>query len=334
MADADVPAWWQALGIPGLFDVHVHFLPPRVMAKVRAQFDAAGPLIGRPWPIRYRGTDEELVGELRDLGVRRFSALSYAHRPEMAESLNDWAPDFAARTPELPALGDVLPRARRRRRTSPAGSRRGPGLQGARAGGRLRPPRPAARRGLGRARGRRRPRWWCTPAPDRSATEFTGPGPVEALLRRHPRLPLVIAHMGAPEYAEFLALAEEHAEVRLDTTMAFTDFFSEMGGEFPPAPAAAAARTWATRCCSAPTSRTSPTPTPTSSRRSSGSGWATTGCARCAGATPSDYSKKLGTNLRIGAFRTDDGRAPLASSSRSSRRPLCEHVYLRFSPPS
>ena len=65
-------------------------------------------------------------------------------------------------------------------------------------------------------------------------TEFTGPDPVEALLRRHPRLPLVIAHLGAPEYAEFLALAEEHAEVRLDTTMAFTDFFSEMGGAFPP----------------------------------------------------------------------------------------------------
>ena len=38
--------WWQRLGLPGLFDVHTHFLPPRVMAKVRAQFDSAGPLIG------------------------------------------------------------------------------------------------------------------------------------------------------------------------------------------------------------------------------------------------------------------------------------------------
>ena len=66
------------------------------------------------------------------------------------------------------------------------------------------------------------------------ATEHTGPGPVAELLRRHPRLPLVIAHLGAPEYTAFLALAEDHAEVRLDTTMAFTDFFSEMGGEFPP----------------------------------------------------------------------------------------------------
>ena len=31
--------------------------------------------------------------------------------------------------------------------------------------------------------------------------------------------------MGAPEYAEFLALAERFERVCLDTTMAFTDFF-------------------------------------------------------------------------------------------------------------
>ncbi len=65
------------------------------------------------------------------------------------------------------------------------------------------------------------------------ATTHTGPAPVAALLARHPRLRLVIAHAGAPEYAEFLALAERHERVVLDTTMAFTDFFSEMGGVYP-----------------------------------------------------------------------------------------------------
>ncbi len=62
---------------------------------------------------------------------------------------------------------------------------------------------------------------------------YTGPGPVADLLARHPRLRLVIAHMGAPEYAEFLELAETYERVHVDTTMAFTDFFSEMGGVFP-----------------------------------------------------------------------------------------------------
>ena len=58
------------------------------------------------------------------------------------------------------------------------------------------------------------------PAPGK----HTGPEPIGRLLARHPRLRLVVAHMGMPEYAEFLALAERYAEVRLDTTMAFTDF--------------------------------------------------------------------------------------------------------------
>ena len=65
LTDADVPAWWESLGLPGLYDVHVHFLPPPVMRKVRAQFDDAGPLIGREWPLAYRGDDDERVEQLR-----------------------------------------------------------------------------------------------------------------------------------------------------------------------------------------------------------------------------------------------------------------------------
>lgn len=34
--------WWARLGLTGLIDIHTHFLPPQVMAKVRAQFDSAG----------------------------------------------------------------------------------------------------------------------------------------------------------------------------------------------------------------------------------------------------------------------------------------------------
>ena len=38
--------------------------------------------------------------------------------------------------------------------------------------------------------------------------------------------------MGAPQYAGFMAIAEEFERVHLDTTMAFTDFFEEMAA-FP-----------------------------------------------------------------------------------------------------
>ncbi len=52
----------------------------------------------------------------------------------------------------------------------------------------------------------------------------TGPGPVAELLDRNPGLRLVIAHLGLPEYADFLGLAERNERVHLDTTMLGTDF--------------------------------------------------------------------------------------------------------------
>ena len=39
--DDQVPAYWRGLGLPGLADIHVHFLPPAVLANVWAYFDAA-----------------------------------------------------------------------------------------------------------------------------------------------------------------------------------------------------------------------------------------------------------------------------------------------------
>ena len=53
---------------------------------------------------------------------------------------------------------------------------------------------------------------------------FTGPGPIGEVLDRHPTLPLIAAHMGMPEYDEFLGFAERYDNVRVDTTMCFTDF--------------------------------------------------------------------------------------------------------------
>jgi predicted TIM-barrel fold metal-dependent hydrolase len=43
---------------------------------------------------------------------------------------------------------------------------------------------------------------------------------------------LVVAHLGMPDYADFLDLAQQHEHVYLDTTMAFTDF-TERIAPFP-----------------------------------------------------------------------------------------------------
>ena len=223
-SEPEVTSFWRDLGLPGLFDVHVHFLPPRIQAKVYAQFDQAGPKIGREWPIRYRGSHEERVEQLREFGVRRFSALPYAHRPGVAAYLNEWARDFAAEVPECLWSATFYPEPGA---ADQVAELIGAGVQifklHAQVGEfRLDDPLLDEAFGLIEDAG--------TPTVIHVGSgpvgnEFTGPQHLERLLHRHPRLTAVVAHMGAPEYAEFLALVEDHEHTRLDTTMVFTEFF-------------------------------------------------------------------------------------------------------------
>src|SRR5207302_1282320 len=150
--------FWRDLGLPGLVDIHTHFMPPNVLAKVWAFFEGGHAGAGRAWPIAYRLPEEERVALLRAFGVHRFSALLYPHKPDMAAWLNSWA---------------------------------APGA-------------------------------------------FTGPGPISEVLARHPRLTMIVAHLGAPEYGEFLDLAGRYRGVHLDTTMTFTGFLERLA-PFPAA---------------------------------------------------------------------------------------------------
>ncbi len=55
--------------------------------------------------------------------------------------------------------------------------------------------------------------------------DFTGPAPMARVLAAHPRLCLVVAHLGAPDYLDFMSFADTYDRVHLDTTMTFTDFW-------------------------------------------------------------------------------------------------------------
>ena len=224
-------AFWRDLGLPGLFDVHVHFLPPNVQAKVYAQFDQAGPKIGREWPIRYRGSHQERVELLRRLGVRHFSALPYAHRPGIATYLNGWARDFAAEVPECLWSATFYPEPDS---AAYVGELITAGVQvfklHAQVGEFLLDD-PLMDEAFGLIEDAGIPTVIHVGSGP-VGNEFTGPDHLARLLRRHPRLPVVVAHMGAPEYAEFLDLAEIYEQLRLDTTMVFTDFF-DAGGVYP-----------------------------------------------------------------------------------------------------
>lgn len=217
---------WSDLGLPGLIDVHTHFMPKPVMDKVWKYFDSAGPLVGRPWPIAYRADESRRVELLRQFGVRGFTALVYPHKPRMAAWLNQWASEFARSTPDCLATATFYPEPDAADYVEAAIR---DGVQVFKAHvqvGHYDTNDPLLDQVWGVIDDASVPIViHCGSGP--VAGKHTGPEPIRRLLRRYPRLRLIIAHMGMPEYADFLDICESSADVRLDTTMVFTPFVDE-----------------------------------------------------------------------------------------------------------
>jgi predicted TIM-barrel fold metal-dependent hydrolase len=224
---AEVRQMWSALDLPGVIDVHTHFMPKSVMDKVWQYFDSAGPLVGREWPIKYRTAESERVQMLRQFGVLGFTALVYPHKPQMAAWLNQWAAQFSRETPDCLATATFYPEP-------DAGEYVAAAIAGGAQVfklhvqvGRYEPNDPLLDQAWGAVQDAGIPvviHCGSGPAPG----EHTGPEPIRLLLQRYPRLRLIIAHMGMPEYVDFLDICENSSDVRLDTTMAFTPFVDEL----------------------------------------------------------------------------------------------------------
>ena len=216
-------ARWRALGLSGVVDVHTHFMPRNVLEKVWAYFDTAGPLVGHEWPIAYREPEEQRLTRLRSYGVEHFTSLVYPHRPGMAAWLNDWAAGFATRTPDCLHSATFYPEEGAGSYVSAAVEAGAAVFKAHVQVGAYDPADPLLDPVWGVLEDAGAPVViHCGSGPRPGA--HTGPEPVRAVLRRFPRLVLVVAHMGLPEYPEFLDLALSHPSVHLDTTMAFTDF--------------------------------------------------------------------------------------------------------------
>jgi hypothetical protein len=221
--DDEVADYWRGLGLPGLIDAHVHFMPQRVMAKVWAYFDAAGPLTGREWPIAYRWPEQQRLDHLRAMGIRAFPSLVYAHKPGMAEWLNGWAQGFAADHGDVIHTATMFPEPTVTAYLDDA-LRRGAQLVKVhvQVGG-FDPRDELLDAAWGMLADAGVPvvvHAGSGPTPG----AFTGPGPIGEVLERHPTLPMIAAHMGMPEHRHFLGFAERYENVRVDTTMCFTDF--------------------------------------------------------------------------------------------------------------
>ena len=222
--DADVPRFWRELGLPGLVDVHVHFLPPRVQAKVWHYFEDAQAHYGAEWPIAYAIPDDtERLARLERLGVRAFPTLPYPHKAGMAAWLNDWSARFAAAHPRVLQSATFYPEPEAASYVEAALDRGVRVFKVHVQVGAFDPRDPLLAPVWARLEETGTPVViHCGSGPLRG--EHTGPAPMTGLLERHPRLQLVIAHLGMPEYAAFLDLAERYERVHLDTTMFATDF--------------------------------------------------------------------------------------------------------------
>ncbi|MGH3906937.1 MAG: amidohydrolase family protein [Pseudonocardiaceae bacterium] len=233
--DGDVAGWTAALGLDGLVDLHVHFLPDRVMAKVWAFFDQAEERYGIRWPVHYRLPEDERVAVLRAMGVRIFAPLVYPHKPDMAQWLNGWVADFAAAVPE------ALPTATCYPEPGVAGYLEKALDDGARCvkvhvqvGG-FDPRDPVLD-----------PVWGLLAEAGVPVVVHCGHGPYPGrytgldvfgeVLAAHPGLVAVLAHAGMPDYGAALDLVRRYPRVHLDTTMVgvpFSETFAPLPADWP-----------------------------------------------------------------------------------------------------
>ena len=210
-----------------IIDVHTHLMPERLFRAVRAYFHA------HLWRPLYEAPTEELVEKLVSAGVGRFVFMPYAHRGEMARSLNHWVANVQATfAPTAIGFGTFHPDDDGLIADLADEAFGKLGLRGAKLHPQvgkfaLDDPRldPLYARAVEHGAlllihaGRR-------PEPN----EHVGAAAFARLMRRFPRLQVIVAHAGADEFESFFDLCGIYEGVFLDTAMVYNGF---LGGPPP-----------------------------------------------------------------------------------------------------
>jgi predicted TIM-barrel fold metal-dependent hydrolase len=199
-----------------LIDLHTHLHPPRLFAAIRRWFAERS-----SWKLEHATEPAAVAQVLRAHGIRRFVFCSYAHRPSMARELNAWLVETArllggyglALATVHPGDPDYVGDLELALAAGCVGLKLHEDVQRVRIDDdRLTPVyERLAERGFLLAH--------VGPIPWR--VDASAPTRVERVLRRHPRLRLVVAHMGGGHFDAYFALMARHPNLYLDTTMAF-----------------------------------------------------------------------------------------------------------------
>jgi predicted TIM-barrel fold metal-dependent hydrolase len=217
----------EATGGP-VIDAHVHLFPDALFAAVWRWFDR------HLWPVRYRLFAEDAIEFLRARGVSAIVALHYAHKPGMARSLNTFVAEVArAHRDFVFPLGTVMPGEPDAE--SIVREALGPlGLHGIKLHchvQKLAADDPRLDCIYQACQDAEKPvlihagREPCSPHYGVDTHSLCQVERVEGVLRRFPRLRVVIPHLGADEFVAYAALLDRYEHLHLDTTMAVAGFF-------------------------------------------------------------------------------------------------------------
>jgi uncharacterized protein len=211
-------------------DIHVHLHPDGLARAIERWFANQG------WTAAHSFEPAAVADTLRVRGVRRFCFFSYAHKPGMSRALNRWLAEQATRLPDAVALGTLHPDDPdlddvAREATGDLG------LRGFKFHHSVQRFHVDDERLFGvyeraEAAGHLFVLHVGT-MPYRDT--FTGVERFARLMARFPRLRVCVAHMGAFQSAEFLALLPRYPHVYVDTTMAMSPHATPYTGAEPDA---------------------------------------------------------------------------------------------------
>jgi len=219
--------------LPMIVDSHVHLFPPKIFKSIWKWFEEYG------WPIRYQLDTSGILEFLLSRGVNHIIVLQYAHKPGIAQGLNNYLSKQCRKYPEqVTGLATVFPGEEGSELIIKNAFQSG--LKGIKLHAHVQcfdmnskemdiiyETCSSLKKPIVMHVGRepKSPAYKCDPYLLCSADKL------ERIIKNFPKLRVCVPHLGINEFSEYQHLIEKYDNLWLDTAMALTDY---LPGHTPP----------------------------------------------------------------------------------------------------